>query len=49
MITKIHAAQIANKAGIDMVIINGNDANHLYDLFENKPVGTLFAANGSDI
>ena len=48
MITKIHAAQIAKKAGIDMVILNGNDANYLYDLFENKPVGTLFAANGSD-
>jgi glutamate 5-kinase len=44
MITKIHAAQIANKAGIDMVIMNGQDANMLYDLFENKPVGTLFKA-----
>lgn len=44
MITKIHAAQIAKSAGIDMVIMNGKDPNLFYDLFENKPVGTLFLA-----
>lgn len=44
MITKIHAAQIANAAGIDMIIMNGQDPNIFYDLFENKPVGTIFLA-----
>lgn len=42
MITKIHAAQIAARAGFDMVILNGADPDRLYDLFEDKPVGTLF-------
>ena len=45
MITKIHAAQISNKAGFDMVIMNGANPVELYDLFENKPVGTIFKAN----
>lgn len=44
MITKIHAAQIAAKAGFDMVIMNGADPAKLYDLFDGKPVGTLFRA-----
>ena len=45
MITKIHAAQIANENGIDMVIMNGKDPNVFYDLFENKPVGTIFLSS----
>ncbi len=45
MITKIHAAQIANSAKIDMAIINGKDPDILYDLFEDKEVGTLFLSN----
>ncbi|MEG0614267.1 MAG: glutamate 5-kinase [Oscillospiraceae bacterium] len=44
MITKIHAAQIANAAGIDMVIMNGSNPAALYDLFEDKAVGTIFKA-----
>ncbi len=45
MATKIHAAELATKVGIDMVIVNGKDPNILYDLlFENKSVGTLFLA-----
>lgn len=44
MITKIQAAKIANESGIDMIIMNGKDPNTLYDLFENKPVGTIFKA-----
>ena len=44
MITKINAAQIAVDAGIDMVIMNGSKPEMLYDLFEGKPVGTLFKA-----
>lgn len=42
MATKIHAAKIVAEAGIDMVIMNGNNPDKLYDLFENKPVGTIF-------
>lgn len=44
MSTKINAAKIASAAGIDMVIMNGNNPDRLYDLFEDKPVGTLFLA-----
>ncbi len=42
MITKIHAAQLCCKAGIDMVIANGADAAVLYDIFDGKAVGTYF-------
>lgn len=44
MITKINAATIAKKAGIDMIIMNGEKPEKLYDLFEGKTVGTLFKA-----
>ncbi|MBR6622447.1 MAG: glutamate 5-kinase [Ruminococcus sp.] len=42
MSTKINAAKIATEAGIDMVIMNGRDPELLYDLFENKEIGTIF-------
>ena len=45
MSTKITAAKIATNAGIDMVIMNGRDPEKLYDLFEDKEIGTLFKAN----
>ena len=44
MSTKITAAKIATNAGIDMIIMNGKDPEKLYDLFENKEIGTLFKA-----
>ncbi len=44
MATKINAARIATQAGIDMIIMNGKNPEMLYDLFEDKPVGTLFEA-----
>lgn len=44
MATKINAGKIATENGIDMVIMNGNNPEQLYDLFENKSVGTLFLA-----
>ena len=40
--TKINAAKIATEAGIDMVIMNGRDPEKLYDLFEDKDIGTIF-------
>lgn len=45
MITKINAAKIANDAGIDMIIMNGNNPDKLYDLFDNTQAGTLFIAH----
>lgn len=44
MATKLSAAILANKAGIDMYIINGKDPSRLYDLLAGKPTGTRFAA-----
>ncbi len=44
MSTKINAAKIAVEAGIDMVIMNGKAPELLYDLFENKEIGTIFKA-----
>lgn len=45
MATKINAAKIAGEAGIDMIIMNGRNPELLYDLFENKEIGTYFSAN----
>lgn len=44
MATKIGAAKIANAHGIDMLIINGSRAENLYDVFDGRIIGTLFAA-----
>ena len=42
MATKLKAADMAVKAGIDMVITNGEHPGKLYDLLEGKSVGTKF-------
>lgn len=42
MKTKIHAVELAYAAGIDVVLMNGRHPQELYDLFEDKSVGTLF-------
>jgi glutamate 5-kinase len=44
MLTKLEAAQLVTKAGIDMAIIDGSEPARLYDLFEGKPAGTYFPA-----
>ncbi|MBE6870800.1 MAG: glutamate 5-kinase [Ruminococcaceae bacterium] len=46
MITKLSAAEIAMKNGIDMVIAAGNDPVLLYDIVDGKPVGTRFKGVG---
>ena len=46
MTTKIAAAKIANSAGVDMVITNGETPEKLYDLFDGKVVGTRFVGKG---
>ena len=47
MATKLHAAQIANAAGIDMVIANGADPDALYRITDGERVGTRFRAEGN--
>lgn len=42
MITKLSAAQIANDAGIDMVIANGSNPENLYTIVNGGQVGTIF-------
>lgn len=44
MHTKLEAADMAMKSGIDVAIIQGDDAEILYDLFDGKQVGTYFPA-----
>lgn len=44
MITKIHAAEIATKAKIPTVIMNGTAPQDIYKLIDGHSVGTLFLA-----
>ena len=44
MVTKLIAAKHAMNAGVDMVILNGNDPATIYDVLEGKSVGTKFIA-----
>ena len=43
MATKLKAASIAMDAGIDMVIMSGENPKKLYSLMEGEPIGTRFA------
>jgi glutamate 5-kinase len=42
MKTKLAAAKLCMESGSDMVIMNGNKPELLYDLVEGKAVGTRF-------
>jgi len=42
MVTKLHAAEICLSCGCDMVIANGNRPENLYDILDDKDVGTKF-------
>ena len=42
MKTKMHAAEIANRSGIPMVLTNGSRPADLYQILEGNSVGTLF-------
>lgn len=44
MQTKISAARLCTKNGTDVIIANGADPSVLYDIAENKHVGTKFIA-----
>ena len=45
MITKLKAAEIVNPSGIDMIITNGAHPERIYEIFEGRSVGTLFAGS----
>ena len=42
MATKLHAADIVTKQGVDMVITNGSRPEDMYDILEGKQIGTRF-------
>lgn len=42
MKTKIHAVELAYESNIDVILMNGKKPRRLYDLFEDKKIGTLF-------
>ena len=44
MITKLQAAQIATEAGIDTIIMNGQEPDNIYKVLEGRQVGTFFVA-----
>ncbi len=46
LITKLHAAEIVTGHGIPMFIINGENPEVLYDLFEGRHIGTYFMSQG---
>ena len=49
MITKLHAAETAMNAGIDMVITNGERPEDLYEIIgEGTPIGTRFVGRSRD-
>lgn len=45
MLTKLKAAEICTKHGIDMIITNGSNPEVLYDIADGKQVGTRFIGN----
>ncbi len=45
MSSKVEAAGIANDAGADMVILNGDDMEHINQLLSGEEIGTLFTAH----
>ena len=49
MATKLKAAQLSMAAGIDMVITNGQDPEHLYALLDGKNIGTRFVGRSESV
>lgn len=45
MITKLNAVEIAYASDIDVVLMNGQHPKTLYELFDEKSVGTFFCKN----
>ena len=49
MATKLHAAQIATDAGIDMVIANGKEPEKLYGIVAGEAIGTRFSGRKQQV
>lgn len=47
MKSKIHAAEICTRNGIDMMIVSGEHPEVIFSVIENENVGTLFLREGS--
>ena len=45
MRTKLQAADLATRSGIDTIVMNGQNTDGLYDLAEGRKAGTLFVAH----
>jgi glutamate 5-kinase len=45
MVTKVKAADLLTKRGVNMVIAQGDNPDIIYDIVEGSNVGTLFRAN----
>ena len=46
MRTKLQAADLATRQGIDVLVVNGKDPAVIYDIMDGKKVGTLFSGGG---
>lgn len=46
MITKLQAARVANEAGVNMILANGENPSIILDILEGKEIGTLFKKRG---
>lgn len=46
MITKLQAAKVANEAGVNMILANGENPSIILDILEGKEIGTLFKKRG---
>ena len=44
MVTKLQAAQISTEAGIDTIVMSGNEPENIYKVLEGHQVGTFFQA-----
>ena len=49
MKTKLQAAKLCMENGVDMVILNGESPEKIYDLTEGKPAGTRFFAKEANV
>ncbi len=49
MVTKLRAAKLAARSGTSTIIVNGNQADILLDLYKGKNIGTLLTADNQPI
>ncbi|MGN0383541.1 MAG: glutamate 5-kinase [Eubacterium sp.] len=44
MVTKLSAAKLATEAGINTIVLNGNDPENVYKVLDGRQIGTFFVA-----